>query len=197
MLARMTYADVVLTHALATPVRMLRKGLAASAAVTNAWQSVVEAGRGRAERDRLAPSVVHDGPSSWLEAIEPDECWRLLAEGRLGRIGFTAHSGRPVILPVNYTLDDRTILIRSGGGPKLEAARRGDLVAFEVDEIDAEAHTGWSVSVTGRARWVSDPHELARLETSEWETWAAGPRDHVIAVEPLHVGGRWLREPAR
>jgi len=174
---------------------MARRGFSAAIAATNALQSIVEAASSRADRDRLAPGRRPDGPGNWLEALDADECWRLLGTRRLGRLGFTAHSGRLVILPVNYAIDDRRIVIRTGPGPKLEAARRGDFVAFEVDEIDLDVHTGWSVTVTGRARWIREPAELARVGPLDLSTWAAGPRDRVIVVEPSHVGGRRLDIP--
>lgn len=172
---------------------MLRRGVAASNAAMNAWQAMVEGARGRTAREQLAPGRHPDGPGNWLDEIDPDECWRLLETRELGRLGFTAHSGRPVILPVNYAITDGTIVVRSGRGPKLEAARRGDLVAFEVDEIDLDTRVGWSVAITGRARWVRDPRELAHVASLDLMTWAAGPRDEVIAVHPIHVGGRRLQ----
>lgn len=180
---------------IATPVRLVRRAFGASVSVANAVQSIVDAGRDRAERARLAPGVHDDGPGNWLDPIDTEECWRLLASSRLGRIGFTAHSGRPVILPVNYAVDGRTLVVRSGRGPKLEAARRGDLVAFEVDDIDVERHVGWSVAVTGRARCPDKPAELARLRQVDLTAWAAGPRDQLILIDPIHVGGRRMVEP--
>ena len=44
---------------------------------------------------------------------------------------------------------------RARPGPKLKAAERGDAVALEVEDIDEEQHTGWSVVVVGRARRLS------------------------------------------
>jgi len=195
MLAAVTKPDLAVRRALDAPARLIRGGRSASNAATNAWQSLVEATRGRAGRDQLAPGRHPEGPGNWLDPINPEESWRLLAPRRFGRLGFTAHSGAQVILPVNYVVHDRTIVIRSGRGPKLDAAHRGDQVAFEVDEIDLDAHTGWSVSVTGRARWVRDANELATLVGIDLTAWAAGPRDELIVIEPSHVGGRRLTPP--
>jgi hypothetical protein len=68
-------------------------------------------------------------------------------------------------------------------------------VAFEVDEIDLEDHTGWSVSLSGRARWIREPSELAGLRLPPAPPWAAGPRDEVIVIEAAHIGGRQMRAP--
>jgi len=158
----------------------------------NAWLGTVDDAHSRAERDRLAPGRNPDGPGNGLRELGGEECWALLASQRFGRIGFSAHSGRPVILPVNYAVTDHQILIRTGRGPKLEAARRQDLVAFEVDEIDVDGQVGWSVTLTGRAHWVREPATLARLGAVDFAVWAAGPRNELIVIEPLHIGGRRL-----
>jgi len=176
-------------------VPFLRRGVTATTAAMNAWRSMVEDSRGREQRDELHPGSHPGGAGNWLDAIGPEECWRLLAPRRVGRIGFTAHSGHPVILPVNYVVHDGTIVIHTGRGPKLEAARRRDLVAFEVDEIDRETQTGWSVSLTGRARWVRDSRELLALAKADLTPWAAGPRDEVIVIKPINIAGRRLSTP--
>jgi nitroimidazol reductase NimA-like FMN-containing flavoprotein (pyridoxamine 5'-phosphate oxidase superfamily) len=174
-----------------SPFDMLRRGRTVPKAVVNAWQATKDDVEARRERDRLAPSRAGE-PGNGLELIDVDECWNLLPTVSVGRIGITAHSGQPVILPVNYSVVDRRIFIRSGRGPKLEAARREDLVAFEVDQIDVEHHTGWSVTITGRARWIRDASELAAHTLVMPETWAAGPREDLIAIDPVHIGGRRL-----
>jgi hypothetical protein len=96
---------------------------------------------------------------------------------------------------VNFSVVDRRVLIRSGRGPKLEAARRGDLVAFEADRIDLERHTGWSVTLSGRARWAREASERAALEAKLPAAWVAGPRDELIVIDPLHIGGRRIDLP--
>lgn len=181
---------------LPTPIGLLRRGHGVSTAVVNAWEAMVDDTDRRAERDRLAAGNDPAGPGSRLEAIDADGCWRLLQTTSLGRVGFTAHSGQPVILPVNYAVVDRRILIRTARGPKLEAARRGEVVAFEADQIDAERHDGWSVTLTGRSRWINDAREAAALESKAPETWASGRRRELILIEPVHVGGRWMRARA-
>lgn len=188
----MTDTYTAVARVLKTPIRIAHAGVTAPGSVANAFRCVADDIRGREERERLAPGRRPDGPGNWLAAIGTDECWRLLATQRLGRIGFTAHSGHQVILPVNYVVHEGTIMIRSGRGPKLEAARRGALVAFEVDAIDLDAHTGWSVTIGGHARWVRDPRELTSLTAVDFPAWAGGPRNEIVVIEPAHVAGRRL-----
>lgn len=82
------------------------------------------------------------------------------------------------------------VLVRSGPGPKLQAAERGDMVAFEVDDIDEEQHTGWSVVVVGRTRRLSAA-EQNRVELVP-TPWAVGPRLHLVRITPTRITGRRL-----
>jgi hypothetical protein len=66
------------------------------------------------------------------------------------------------------------------------------VVAFEVDEIDAVAHSGWSVVVTGSATVVTDPEEHARLIRTGPSSWAPSPEEVFIRIEPELVTGREL-----
>jgi nitroimidazol reductase NimA-like FMN-containing flavoprotein (pyridoxamine 5'-phosphate oxidase superfamily) len=133
-----------------------------------------------------------------LEVLDEHECLRLLGGARLGRIGITV-GALPIVVPVNYLLDGRRILIRTSPGTKLEAAAREAVVAFEVDDIDPATRWGWSVSITGFASPVTDPGDLARVATLPLERWV-GPADdeHVIAISTELVSGRRLsaRVPA-
>src|SRR5206468_4082261 len=116
------------------------------------------------QRDRLAPGAHVDGPGQALDALAPEECWRLLGTQQIDRLSFSAQGGLPVIVPVNFTVDGETVVFRTGRGPKLTAATRGELVAFEADEIDVPSRTGWSVVVIGQARVVEDVDERRRLD---------------------------------
>lgn len=85
-----------------------------------------------------------------LQEIDARECWELLAGGTVGRIGVIVE-GRPEIFPVNYSLDaSESVIIRTAIGTKLEAAVNHHVV-FEVDEIDPDLLSGWSVVVHGVA----------------------------------------------
>ena len=49
---------------------------------------------------------------SGMEVLGDDECRHLLDAAPIGRLGFV-DQGSPVILPVNFTLDGRSIVFRS------------------------------------------------------------------------------------
>jgi nitroimidazol reductase NimA-like FMN-containing flavoprotein (pyridoxamine 5'-phosphate oxidase superfamily) len=128
--------------------------------------------------------------SNGLEVLDREDCLRLLATRSLGRIGLTS-SALPTILPVNYWFDGQRILVRTSPGTKLHAAAAGAVVAFEVDEVDAVYHAGWSVVVTGPAAEITDPDELDEIRHLPLPHWSAAD-GHVIAIDPAIVSGRRL-----
>lgn len=93
--------------------------------------------------------------------------------GLYGHLGL-AGQGAPVVLPVNYAVDDADIFLRVGDG-LWEAIAAHNLVAFEVDGV--ENGQLWSVLVRGYAT------EIDRLPAT------------VLPPEPLvaHPGNRLVR----
>jgi uncharacterized protein len=129
--------------------------------------------------------------SSGLEVLSREDCLRLLAATPVGRIVFTRHA-LPAVEPVNFVLDRETIVIRTGISSKLVVAASNAVVAFEIDEIDIDNHSGWSVTVVGHAEEVHDPHERQRLAGLPLRPWAGGERDHFIRIQVELVSGRLL-----
>jgi nitroimidazol reductase NimA-like FMN-containing flavoprotein (pyridoxamine 5'-phosphate oxidase superfamily) len=124
-----------------------------------------------------------------LEVLSRDECLRLLGTAALGRIGITSDA-LPTVLPVNFRFDSRQILIRTGMGTTLDAATDDAVVAFEVDDVDPIAHTGWSVVVRGVARELTDPDDLADAHRQPLARWAPGPDHRIVAISTELVSGR-------
>jgi uncharacterized protein len=107
----------------------------------------------------------------------------------LGRIVYTRQA-LPAVELVNFALDGGDIIIRTDSSGKLAAATRGAVVAFETDSVDADAHSGWSVTVVGYSQAVTDSAEIRHLEQVELAPWAPGKRDHFIRIAPSIVNGR-------
>ncbi|MDQ1632694.1 MAG: uncharacterized protein QOJ32_1688 [Frankiaceae bacterium] len=183
----------------------------ARSAIANARLAAAEIGRSVEERHALMASLDHaDGEvvppgqevagdvsgERHLVALTSSECRRLLATRRLGRLAFVNRAEQPLILPVNYSMDGGDVLIATGPGPKLQAAIRRDVVAFEVDEIDEETGRGWSVVASGRV--TREPRANGNLREGDRtgpHPWAPGPRLDVIRVSPSRLTGRWLTGP--
>ncbi|WP_460072839.1 pyridoxamine 5'-phosphate oxidase family protein [Streptomyces sp. YKOK-I1] len=124
--------------------------------------------------------------------LDRQECLRLLAGVPVGRIVYTRQA-LPAVLPVNFCLDhDDAVLVRTSVSSELVSAIDGALVAFEADEVDAAAHSGWSVVVMGSATLVRDPAEHARLLRAGPRSWAPAPQEVFVRIDPELITGRDL-----
>ena len=124
--------------------------------------------------------------------LSREDCARLLTAGVAGRVAISTPTG-PHIIPVNYSVDDGCILIRTTAYSLLGTYGRDALLCFEVDQFDYELKRGWSVVVRGRATFVDDQAELAHIaRTWEPRPWAAGQRNLVVRIPWTEVTGRQL-----
>ncbi|WP_109000677.1 helix-turn-helix domain-containing protein [Streptomyces rishiriensis] len=129
------------------------------------------------------------GHSPEFTELSRTECGDLLSTHGVGRLAVPTDKG-PVIVPVNYSVVDGTIVFRTAQGatPSLAA---GCPVAFEIDRIDEAFSQGWSVLVRGHARLVTDLGEAQLLARRAYSTpWAGGRRDVWVRIEPYAVTGR-------
>jgi uncharacterized protein len=128
-----------------------------------------------------------NGPA--LEQLSRAECMRLMGTVPVGRIIYTRQA-LPAVELVNFALVGGDIVIRTSAEGKLAAATRGAVVAFEADSVDPAGHAGWSVTVVGQARAVTDGTEIRGLERVALASWVPGERGHFIRVSPSIVNGR-------
>jgi hypothetical protein len=124
-----------------------------------------------------------------LVVLERVECLELLGRSSIGRVAVSV-GAVPAVFPVNFALLDRAIVFWTSTGTKLDAAMRNAVVAFEVDEVDAVYHEGWSVLVVGIADELRDPALLQRVGQLPLDSWAEGPLEHVVAIQPEFISGR-------
>jgi len=129
-----------------------------------------------------------------FEYLQREECLRLMGQVPLGRIVYTRQA-LPAVELVNFTLDQGDIIIRTDSSGKLAAATSSAVVAFEADSVDTDTHAGWSVTVIGYSRAVSDGDDIRRLEQTGLAPWAPGKRDHFIRISPSIVNGRRVWSP--
>jgi nitroimidazol reductase NimA-like FMN-containing flavoprotein (pyridoxamine 5'-phosphate oxidase superfamily) len=126
-----------------------------------------------------------------LEELSAAECFQLLGSQPIGRLVFH-EGGLPAIRLVNFVLDGGAVVFRTGGGQMFAAAARGDVVAFEVDEYDADRHLGWTVTAVGHLSPITDPVELDRISRLPVRPWAPGERPNALRVDVESISGRRL-----
>jgi len=123
-----------------------------------------------------------------LEMLSEHECLTLAALQPVGRVGITM-GALPMVVPVNFCLAGADVVFHTGAGTKLNAAVRGAVVAFEVDDFDPIGHRGWSVLMIGTARELSID-ELSTLGPLPVRPWAHGLRNHVVRIQTEFMSGR-------
>ena len=130
---------------------------------------------------------------STLEVIHLEECLRLLRANAVGRIA-VLDDGYPLILPVNYRVaeSDRPMLvaIRTRVGNVID--RSGPPVAFEVDGIDTQHRSGWSVVVRGKLYHVVDMPQHSSRDAVDPQPWLHDDRDSWLLIDPEVITGRRL-----
>jgi uncharacterized protein len=124
-----------------------------------------------------------------LEILDVGECHRLLRQARVGRFVFIDRT-RLAAHPVEFIFDAGSVVSRTNHGVKYRAASQHHIVGFEVDDIDLDAGTAWSVVLTGHAEPVVDPFELARLAPVLPAPWLCADGSEVVRVHAEIVEGR-------
>lgn len=120
------------------------------------------------------------------------ECLALLHAGVFGRVAVSAPDG-PHVVPVNYSVLDGAVMVRTAPDGLIAKFGSGVAVAFEIDHVDYSRHRGWSVMVRGTTAVVDDLAEVARIR-SAWEPvpWASGDRSLLLKLPWTEVTGRRL-----
>ncbi|MCX5001644.1 pyridoxamine 5'-phosphate oxidase family protein [Streptomyces sp. NBC_00638] len=131
-------------------------------------------------------------PNDGFRELGRQECLDRLGEAPIGRVVHT-RDALPAVLPVNFSLDaESSVVLRTSADSELARAIDGVVVAFEADAVDAVAHSGWSVVVTGHALVVNDPAEHAHLARTGPRSWVTSPSDVFIRIASELVTGREL-----
>jgi len=118
------------------------------------------------------------------------EALELAATMPVGRLAY-ASGDQIFIVPVNFMLDDRDVLVRTADGANLlDAARRNVSAAFEVDDLVNWSRSGWSVLIRGALSEETDSERVRRVLAYSVRPWAAGKRDRVVRLASAQVTGR-------
>lgn len=125
-----------------------------------------------------------------LTDLSADECVRLLGAGIAGRVALSSPDG-PHIIPVNYSVVDGAIVIRTSPYSVLGTYGRDTVLAFEIDGFDHERQRGWSVVARGRGEVLTDARQIAEVRAA-WEPrpWASGNRALYLRLRWTEISGR-------
>ena len=121
--------------------------------------------------------------------LTQDECLALLEGGGMGRVAFTSPGGARIV-PVNYAINDSSVIIRTSPYSELATYGARNDAAFEIDDFDYDRHQGWSVVALGRIE-VLEPQELEDVRRV-WHPrpWAGGHRNLFLRLRWREVSGR-------
>jgi hypothetical protein len=115
--------------------------------------------------------------------ISDQECWNLLATASVGRLAVSVRA-LPMILPVQYYLDNHDITACLGHHELPERSLNEAIVAFAADSIDPRTRAGWSVEIQGRSVMPK-----VRFDTACGRPGAA----QVVRIEPATMTGHWVQ----
>ena len=91
-----------------------------------------------------------------LVDLDEATCWELMATAGIGRLVWVDADG-PVAVPVNIAVSDGAVVVRTAAYSAMAREVDDSRVALEVDDLDHETRTGWSVLVRGVARVLFEP----------------------------------------
>jgi nitroimidazol reductase NimA-like FMN-containing flavoprotein (pyridoxamine 5'-phosphate oxidase superfamily) len=131
------------------------------------------------------------GQEATLQVLDAEGCYDLLATQKVGRLVLNGQP-YPLIFPVNYAMDGRTIVFQTRRGTKLAGADHAN-VTFEIDGVDESARTGWDVVAVGLAEEVTEEHRaelVERTRASGVQSWASWDTFTWVRILPQGISGR-------
>jgi nitroimidazol reductase NimA-like FMN-containing flavoprotein (pyridoxamine 5'-phosphate oxidase superfamily) len=157
-------------------------------------------GEDRDERTSAAPhQASRDEEDLTVEMLDlpQEECMRLLASHSFGRLAVSIGERAPVLRPVNYLFDpaSQAVVLRTAVGSGFHALLQSAEATFEIDGVEGQARSGWSVIISGVADEVTDPDEISRLDGLALDSWAPGHKAHWMRIRATTVSGRRIVLP--
>lgn len=153
-------------------------------------------GKGVRGDDAYSRPMTDHQPTRSFERLTEPECLEFAATMPVGRLAYVAHD-RLSVIPVNFLLEGRDVLVRTTADGDLMAAAHGNAIAaFEVDDLVAWSRSGWSTLIRGRLEEETDAARVRAVLDSGLRPWALGVREHVVRLVGVEVTGRRI-EPGR
>ena len=123
-----------------------------------------------------------------IEELTVQECWELLGSARVGRLA-VCMSGRPGIFPVNFVVDDETIVFRTAPAPSSPRSRTSASPSRSTTTTPTAARRPASSSTAGP--WRSpDADDRDRALGLPLFPWHVAPKGHFVRITADSVSGR-------
>lgn len=122
-----------------------------------------------------------------IAVLGDKEAWQLLGGVALGRL-VTTFGGQLEIFPVNFAVQDGTVLFRTAEGTKLFTTVMNDQVLFEAD--DHTTVEGWSVIIRGTARVLTTADEIRQADQAGLMPWVPTVKLRYVRVTPTEISAR-------
>lgn len=123
-----------------------------------------------------------------LTDLDEAECYRLAATEPVGRLVWAGPDG-PSVVPVNFTLENDAVHIRTAAYSAPARECDDSRVAFEVDAYDPDSRLGWSVVLVGRA-----DVGFVQPGAPAPEVWPVGAKAVQLTITVDKVTGRRLKQ---
>jgi nitroimidazol reductase NimA-like FMN-containing flavoprotein (pyridoxamine 5'-phosphate oxidase superfamily) len=122
-----------------------------------------------------------------VEQLPPHECWAAMRTVNLGRLGFSVDEEQE-IFPLNYVIDQGTIVFRTSSSSRIGLCLDGRGVAFEADGlIDGMA---WSVVVKGHAKAIKGLYDSLQAAELPVHPLQPGDKPRLVRITADAVTGR-------
>ncbi|MCX3061633.1 pyridoxamine 5'-phosphate oxidase family protein [Streptomyces beihaiensis] len=118
-----------------------------------------------------------------MAEVSGAEALWLIEGSTLGRLVYVRRDGAAV-RPARHVWGTGRLIVRAPAA----ADTLPPTVSYQVDEVDAATGGGWSVTATGPADLVTEPHEIAHYRRT-LPGWAHGPHDTLLRLRPQTVTG--------
>ena len=122
-----------------------------------------------------------------IRVLATDEAWSFLSGHTMGRLAVSV-AGQPDIFPINFFVDERTVVFRTAPGSKLLEMTINGAVALEVDAYST--HEAWSVVLKGRAEAIEKQAEIYAAEKLGLRSWVPTVKPVFVRITPTEINGR-------
>ncbi|MFQ4149427.1 pyridoxamine 5'-phosphate oxidase family protein [Arthrobacter sp. LAPM80] len=118
---------------------------------------------------KSSPAVTTpDSPA--IEMLSTPQCWTLLKGQNLGRLAVVIE-GHAETFPVNYAVDNGSVIFRTAKGAKFLAKTSNAQVSFEIDGYDARTEQALSVVLRGISQELHHEPGPAESQAPPLQPW--------------------------